>query len=219
MRRLTLEEMNARLATGALTRPQERTESIGEGSDTGSPGAAPPEPANSLVETKDLDINEPIFSENNCQVITPGRNPGSKNIDPETKAKIGAVASLLLHGEKGKFGESMGLSPAQISNLQNGNNTDGSPNAKVKNALDQKRDEVTDGALNAVMKTLGLLNEEGKMAGVKPTDLSKIALNLASTVNRLTPDLQPKSENKVQIILHSPGQHKEEFYGEAIIAE
>lgn len=100
-----------------------------------------------------------------------------------------------------------GVTQQTVSNL-----AIGKPSAikGIEDKIDDQMNLIKDTAMSRLMSTLGLINDE-KLGKTNAIGLSNIARNLASIVERVSPDVDA-NKGVTQLIVYCPAPRKEELY-------
>ncbi len=136
-----------------------------------------------------------------------GKTPGAKNIPDFLRPLIGA--SCLLSGVR-ETQEAFGLaSTATPVHASKGKTSQYSPideeqKAQVNKIVGEAEDAIKDAAVEKLMSALGHLTDD-KMSKSKGVEVSTIAKNMASIVNKITPK-EKDVINPTQIIIYAPAQ-------------
>lgn len=138
-------------------------------------------------------------------IKSPGKKAGSHNV-PEFMRT--AVAILSRGGENQKtISREFGITQANTSYIESGK-TKGIDEEKVAKALDQVRDV----ALDRLMKSLGLMDED-KLSECSAPALAGIAANMGKVVEKMLPRDQSSSNGAgVQLIIYAPQLKDESKY-------
>lgn len=112
------------------------------------------------------------------------------------------IAGVLAKTEPIKeVAEALDVSTSVVSRAKNGK--------EVAKAVDAVTTRIRDMALDKLMASLGIINDEN-LASCGAKDASLVARNLAGVVDKLTP--REQAGTNVQLIVYAPKQRSEEHY-------
>ncbi len=136
-----------------------------------------------------------------------GRTKGAKNLTPMMREIIGTAA----HFDKAQnVADSFGVSHDTVGNCKAGRIGSFKNSEELKAKIEKNLDSVKDLALNRLMKSLNLLDDE-KLENCNAPVLSKIAADMSRVVEKVT----PKSDfidQSTKILVYRPRQNAEEDY-------
>lgn len=140
--------------------------------------------------------------ENSVSIIeVPILRPGKKGPELTVEQRTEIATRSRLGEETKVLQEEFNTSQAEVSFLKNG---------KVKSINENKVEEVIssvrDKALDRLMASLGLLNDD-KLSGCSAKDLSVIASNMGRVVEKTMP--KSDQSNNINLIIFSPELRKE----------
>lgn len=148
-----------------------------------------------------------------------GRQKGDNNVPPIVREIVGTLAHF---DSRSSIADSFNVSPAQVSNYKNGKVTpqlgdDYDGNIALQQAIDRNLGRVRDKALEKLVMTLDAITPEKVHTTVKAKDLSAIASNLSSIVQKSMPiaiqrKIHESGGSAVQLNLYAPTTRTEEDY-------
>lgn len=139
---------------------------------------------------------------NNYNHSDAGRKEGTKDLSPFMRELIAAATQM---GTATSVAKDFSVSKAHAHNLKNGYIT--RSNGKSTELLEKKGEilgEIREKASDLIMETLGLVTPEKLRSVDKATDLTKIAKDLSTVVEKATPERGVPS-NQTNILIYSPG--------------
>jgi hypothetical protein len=132
----------------------------------------------------------------------PGRNKGTKTISQETRDEIALRAKM---GEPHReICKDYGIVHQAVTEIAVGRA------GKVSKTFDSTLAEVRDIALERLMKSMGLMNDD-KLSGCSAKDLSAIAANMSRVVERTIPT-DNNNGTKVEVVIYTPEPRQEKYY-------
>ena len=139
-----------------------------------------------------------------------GREEGTKNLTEQERLTIASIAQL---DKAENVAREFGISRQHVENLKFGRVDSrryaDKEHPELKNKLRIVKDEIKDKALQVLMGSLGLLDDE-KMSDLDGKDLSVVASNMSKVVNNLEPKEQ--HDNGTKILIYAPQMKEvEEF--------
>lgn len=170
-------------------------------------------PVESPVESKVVVPDVPITPSLVVVDESPGRSTGAPNLDPESRALIGAIANL--PGSQKDLSEKLGISQSRVSNFKHGK-INGKESDPLKERLNIQKTTIANTAAETLARSLGLITEE-KMQFTSAKNLAGIAKDMSTVVKNLTEDKGLGNSNNL-IFIHSPispegkGFHQEDYY-------
>jgi len=138
----------------------------------------------------------------NSLIIAPealGRKPEIPNIPPLIKEIAATTAAAGLATNK-EMADSFGISAQTVSNVRSGRGDD---NKEIQKKLHENLGQIRDVAIDRLMKSLGLMDDE-KLANTKARDLSSVAANLSKVIDKSMPKSTDSPLSGVQVIFYSP---------------
>jgi len=148
-----------------------------------------------------------ILSEDNIlnklevKPIQKGGNPYGRHGRPfEEKVNAGALAHIKTSRE---VAEETGYSARQVRSLKIASPDHQTLDKKLANAIDQKLDQCRDKALDRLMESLGLLNNE-KMEKCNAKDLSAVAANMSKVAANSS--RAGVAGNQFNVVIYAPRQ-------------
>jgi hypothetical protein len=176
----------------------------------------------------DDEIEKRLHSEENvCNLIVKeipkgGRGVGDPNIPPAIRNLIGMITATGDESQK-SVGEEFGVTQAVTSVVSRGligatgkERVDNELLDIVSKAREKKTGEAHDLAMDALLGTLGTLNEQFAdpvtRKFVKPQVLSKIATDMSKVVSNLKDKDASGVVNNTQVVLFAPPMRKESYY-------
>lgn len=148
-----------------------------------------------------------------------GRRPGDRNLTPESRATIGAEASLLTLDEVAK---QHNVSRHHVQELSQGMHSNAQGvNIELVDNINKKLQEPHEIALQKLTAAL-LAIDEAKLTKEKPKDLAMIARSLSGVAEHTAPIKHTDPEDdilkKCQLIVYSPTIKNENHYQTVAIA-
>lgn len=149
-----------------------------------------------------------------------GRQKGDNNVPPIVREIVGTLAQF---DSRSSIADAFNVSPAQVSNYKNGMVTpqlgdSHDENIRLQQAIDRNLSRVRDKALEKLVMTLDAITPEKVHTTVKAKDLSAVASNLSSIVQKSMPIAiqrrihESSGSAQVQLNLYAPTTKDEQDY-------
>ena len=150
-------------------------------------------------------LNLPQIQRQRCAIVQlhnhNGRTKGATNIPSPIKIMAGVLAKT----ESAKdVADALDISKSSVYKASGTN----AP-AEVKAAVDNTTEKIRDLALDKLMGSLGIINDE-TLANVSAKDASSIARNLATVANQLSP--RDAVASGATLIIYAPQQRQEKHF-------
>ena len=149
-------------------------------------------------------LNLPQLQRQRCAIVSMprnGRTKGATNIPSPIKIMAGVLAKT----ESAKdVADALDISKSSVYKASGTN----AP-AEVKAAVDNTTEKIRDLALDKLMGSLGIINDE-TLANVSAKDASSIARNLATVANQLSP--RDAVASGATLIIYAPQQRQEKHF-------
>ena len=149
-------------------------------------------------------LNLPQLQRQRCAIVSMPRNgraKGATNIPSPIKIMAGVLAKT----ESAKdVADALDISKSSVYKASGTN----AP-AEVKAAVDNTTEKIRDLALDKLMGSLGIINDE-TLANVSAKDASSIARNLATVANQLSP--RDAVASGATLIIYAPQQRQEKHF-------
>ena len=150
-------------------------------------------------------LNLPQLQRQRCAIVSMPRNgraKGATNIPSPIKIMAGVLAKT----ESAKdVADALDISKSSVYKASGTN----AP-AEVKAAVDNTTEKIRDLALDKLMGSLGIINDE-TLANVSAKDASSIARNLATVANQLSPRDRGDA-SQATLIIYAPQQRQEKHF-------
>jgi hypothetical protein len=135
-----------------------------------------------------------------------GRTTGSRNLTEEQRDLIANTP-----GSTRELGIAFGIAQQTVSQIKSGRVGGHPPNRAREEKVKERRLDAEDVALQKLMKSLNLLDEE-KMADASAKDLSIISRNMAAVSSSLRDKNAGPEGNNINITVYAPEQKREDKY-------
>ena len=148
-----------------------------------------------------LESPDNIVNRLDIQPIPKGGNPYGRHGRPfEEKVNAGALAHIKTSRE---VAEETGYSARQVRSLKIASPDQSTIDKELASAIDQKLDQCRDKALDRLMESLGLLNDE-KMEKCNAKDLSAVAANMSKVASNSS--RAGVAGNQFNVVIYAPRQ-------------
>lgn len=139
---------------------------------------------------------------------TAGRN--KQNVPEEIRETTGALARAGVPQKE--LADALGVSQAAVSYWENGKTSPNQRKESLEKGVADKTERIRDTALNKLMATLGLIDDE-KLANCDAKDLTRVAVGLSQVAANTAPRERNDGHSAaVQVVVYAPPQRDEERF-------